>query len=215
MAGFVEQSEDLPDTLEGLLGLHERCVLGKVHTCMIGRVTAFNDAKQTCSVRPVARGRFVNGDTVQEPIIPNVPVVYPQAGGFFLYMPLKPGDDVVVSICERSIEEWKAQSLGDYAPRSTRRMDFSDAVVYPGVSSPNNPLNHAQGDCLVMGEDSPTGARLEIGDGKVSLGTPVLELVDLLEQLATATAAITVSSAPIDNAAVISAIAALIGQLKK
>ena len=41
--------------------------------------------------------------------IPNVPIVFPKAvaGQTYIHMPLIPGDDVVMVISERSLDNWK------------------------------------------------------------------------------------------------------------
>lgn len=93
--------------------------LFELHTGMPGQVVAVHsDAKskrQFVDVRPCLR-RALEGDEdsvepfVEEnlPVLPRVPVGYPQGGGFFVSFPLEPGDFVYVVFAERSIDRFIA-----------------------------------------------------------------------------------------------------------
>lgn len=72
------------------------------------------------------------------PILANVPVVFPHStvSGFSLTIPIKIGDQVLVVIADRSIDEWQA-SGGTGRPvesATPRAHDLTDAIAIIGIS---------------------------------------------------------------------------------
>lgn len=177
---YIPQS-DRPDVdFSELLEIHARTVNGKMSVGMVGRVQTFDPDSNTCSVKPVTQARFQNGDVAELPVLPRVPVKFPQGGGFQITWPLQRGDDVWLDFGERSLEEWKTTNSGNYAPRNKRRFDLSDATAYAGLSSPADPLD-MPGDCMVVGSKVSTGMRIKIGPATIELGTGALGLLNILQ----------------------------------
>ena len=73
-----------------------------------------------------------NGATAKDPIIPDVPLMFPRSGDATLYFPVSAGDAVWLAFSDRSIEEWLA---GDGEEEVTaddpRTHDITDAVAFP------------------------------------------------------------------------------------
>lgn len=183
---FIEQEDE--EEIQGmtdLLDLFERAVKGEINTAFVGQVQSYDESDQTCSVKPIIKARYLNGDELDIPVIPRVPVCFPRGGGFMMTWPLERGDTVLVICADRSLDEWKATDNSSILPFDLRRFDLSDAVAYAGVSSPASPLQSATSDSMVIGEDSLTGMKISIKDGKVSIGTPVAELLSLVDNLIT------------------------------
>ena len=181
---FIEQEDE--EEIQGmtdLLDLFERAVKGEINTAFVGQVQSYDESDQTCSVKPIIKARYLNGDELDIPVIPRVPVCFPRGGGFMMTWPLERGDTVLVVCADRSLDEWKATDNSSILPFDLRRFDLSDAVAYAGVSSPASPLQSATSDSMVIGEDSLTGMKISIKDGTVTIGTPVVELLDQISTL--------------------------------
>lgn len=174
---FIPQDDRPKVKLSELLTLHERTVNGKMTVGLVGEVQSFDAATQTCSVQPVTRARYQNGDTEKLPVIPRVPIRYPQGGGFAITWPLEKGDFVWLDFGERSLEEWKASAEADYAPRHKRRFDITDAVAHAGLSSPAEAIEGVPTDCIKLGSKTPAAMRMEMSQTQVKIGTDTVELL--------------------------------------
>lgn len=87
--------------------------MSDLHTCMPAEIVAVREGKdkrQFVDVLPHLQRAVINedGEPVDEalPVIQMVPVGYPQGGGFFVSMPLRVGDIVLVVFAERSLDSW-------------------------------------------------------------------------------------------------------------
>ena len=187
MTEIIDQGDEtaIVQSMSELLDLHTRAMFGKLHTGCIARVITYDAEKQTATVQPVARQRYIADPTTSErvPSIPGVPVCWPQGGGFAVTMPLAAGDDVFLAFADRSIDEWKRSGAGDYTPALRRRFDLADAVAIP-ITSPNLPLTIASATDLVIGVDNQTGLKIAIDQqNRISIGTPSVDLLALLDSL--------------------------------
>jgi len=96
-----------------------RHALSDLHTCMPGEVvgvrSSARDARQFVDVLPMQQRAVVdeNGVQVSEayPVLQMVPVGYMQGGGFFLSVPLRIGDVVLLVFAERSLDSWIEQAI--------------------------------------------------------------------------------------------------------
>lgn len=173
-----------PEWLE-LLQLAVETRLFEVHTSMPGQVVAVHsDAsskRQYCDVRPCLR-RCLEADEasavpfVEEelPVIPRVPIGYPQGGGWFVSYPLQPGDFVTLVFSERSIDRWIATakkarqqsiSTGDVG---THTLD--GAIALPvGPAPAGELLEGVSGADMVLGHVSGSPLLTFSADGTVTL----------------------------------------------
>lgn len=116
-----------------------RAEMGSNAVQIPGIVVSYDRATQTAKVRPWVMARQHDPDTDELtplvlPIQANVPVMFPSGGGCSITFDLSVGDPVILQMCDRSIDEWKAQQGSPpVAPVNTRRFDLSDAVAYPGT----------------------------------------------------------------------------------
>lgn len=107
--------------------------LTEVHTCLPGRVVAFDSSTQTCSVKPALKRLFYGDDEATEiPVIEDVPVVFPGSGNFWVTFDVKVDSYVLLVFAERSIAKW--MDLGGIVdPEARHKFDYSDAVAIPGL----------------------------------------------------------------------------------
>jgi hypothetical protein len=106
-----------------------------VHTAMPGIVDSYDPSTGLASVKPALKRVYLNGDTVDLPVIKRVPVLMPRASGGAAYvsMPLKQGDPVTMIFSERSLDVWKSTSGGSTVdPGDPRKHHLADAYCFPG-----------------------------------------------------------------------------------
>lgn len=134
----------------------------QIWTTLPGIVDTVDLSAMTCSVQPAIQGVQTNPDGsetfINLPLLVDVPICFPSAGGFTLTLPVKSGDEVLVHIASRCIDSWW-QSGGVGVPMESRMHDLSDGFAVPGVKSQPN----------VISGISATNAQLRTDDGTAYL----------------------------------------------
>lgn len=133
-------------------------VLTQVWTSLPGYIVDYDASTNTATVQLGVQGQLAapnqEPQSVNYPVISDVPVIFPRGGGCTLTFPVKAGDECWVSFACRSIDGWR-QSGGIQPPGSPRRHALSDAVCFVGVMSQANKI----------GSISPSTAQLRSDDG--------------------------------------------------
>lgn len=173
--------EERLDDPEESLRLALESAQAQIWTAMPGVVTSVDLVKQTVSVQPTIQGTTENpnGDTtnVNLPVLVDVPLMFPRAGGFALTFPVKAGDEVLVVFGCRCIDSWW-QSGGVGAPAEARMHDLSDgfAILAP-TSQPKKLTNVSAANVQLRDEAGSTFLEVTPG-GKIKLtATSELEMV--------------------------------------
>jgi len=128
----------LTPSLGQLLSDLEAAIKGSMSTALPATVVTYNPLTQTITAKPSISARFsepTSGALVPVPLpaIANVPVAFPK-GGLGLYSitwPLISGDEVVLVMSDRSMDEWKSTGLPENIPVDSRRFDLTDAIAFP------------------------------------------------------------------------------------
>ena len=142
-----------------------------VHTALIAKVESYDAETQQVNVFPVLKRQVKNMEGAwvgeQLPVLCNVPVLFPRAGGFFISFPIQPGDFVQLIFNEVSIDEW----VTDEAPviRGNRRFTMQGAVAIPGIYPQSQALSGAHDANFVLGQDN--GLQIHIDNQKIRLGS--------------------------------------------
>ena len=182
----MDRRERLDDPEESLRMALESYA-SQLWTALPASVVSVNLAAQTISVQPTIQGSVAdpsgNVRLVNLPVLVDVPLVWPKAGGFALTFPVAAGDEVLVVFSCRCIDSWW-QSGGIGAPAEARMHDLSDgfAILAPtsqpkklsNVSSANVQLRNYAGDTLV--EITPDGKANITGASEINLTAPVINL---------------------------------------
>jgi hypothetical protein len=155
-------------------------------TAMPGIVNSVNHAQVTCTVQPATRSLVTGLDGTQKwvdlPLLLDVPIVFPSAGGFTLTLPIAAGDEVLVVFSSRCIDAWW-QSGGHQNIQAELRMhDLSDGFAIPGPRSLANPLaSFSSTTCRLQKVDgtayleiTPAGAINIVAPGGVNITGPVV-----------------------------------------
>ena len=89
--------------------------------------------RQTCSALLAIQGK-TEGQYNNMPLLVDVPIVYPKAGGYALTFPVKAGDECLIVFSDRCIDAWW-QNGGALPPIDDRIHDLSDAIAIFGPTS--------------------------------------------------------------------------------
>lgn len=183
-----------------------------LHTSMPASVVSYSAGR--ARVQPLLRRKWADGTETALPIVPNVPVSWPQTAAARLKFKLAAGDTGYIICAERSIDEWLLS--GDVVtPQQARTHSLSDAVFVPAlvpygavVDSGHDAELVAGSSALELDDGDATlragAAAVTLEGGKVALGAGAVEVLDLLSQLLGALGAsvTTTPGQPIANAAI-------------
>ena len=146
--------------------------LSDVHTALPGRVEKYEARKQKADVKPLLKRTIIaeGGEEIIEemPIIRDVPVVFPRAGGFFISFPIQKDDYVLLIFNERSIDKFVTGDGGVPDPVDLRMHNLSDAVAIPGFYPFAQALTDADKENLVIGKAG--GCQVHLTPNEVHLG---------------------------------------------
>ncbi len=206
----------------------------EMFTAMPGQVESYNATLGLANIQPGIKRKFIkDNETVNLPIINNVPVVFPRSGQAALTFPLKKGDSVLLVFSQRSLDNWKLAG-GVVEAGDPRHHDLSDAFAIPGGYPKVEPLVGVDPDNVVLQNgvankvtvksnavELTTGIGKFTVDnaGKITLGNGSVDLLGLIDQLIDAICKLTVptgvgpSGIPI-NKAEFSAIKTQLGLIK-
>ncbi len=108
--------------------------LSDLNTSVPGKVVSYDATRNRAVVAPSFPKALSSDDTLEAPKIVEVPVVWPTTGSgkASFTMPLQPGDGVMLSFQQRSLEGWL--SGNEAAPKDPRQFDLSDCVAHPGLN---------------------------------------------------------------------------------
>jgi len=126
---------DRQPTESDVLAEFERRLVTGMRTLVPGQVVTFTPATTTraarVKVQPGQKMRLRNGDEMEIPILPAVPVWYPRGGGLSIEWPLATGDYGWILVADRAIDRWYQQGIPT-APRDGRTHDIGEAIFLPG-----------------------------------------------------------------------------------
>ncbi len=168
---MTSNAERIP-RLSDVIRIRINKALQDMHVALPGRVENYDATTQKASIQPVIKGLFEDEEGVRQverlPVIPNVPVQWPQGGGYFISFPLAIGDTGLLLFSEASLDVWLNEG-GEVDPLDDRRNHLSDAIFIPGVRSFKTPLSEASGDHAVIGKEG--GLQLHINGTTINIGS--------------------------------------------
>ena len=106
----------------------------KTRVASPGIIQCFDPVSQTVTVQLAIREkRYNDGEETWEevPLLVDVPIVFPRAGGYLLTLPIQKGDECLVVFGDNCMDAWW-QSGGIQNQIDCRRHDLSDGYAIPG-----------------------------------------------------------------------------------
>lgn len=156
-------------------------------TAMPAIVQSVDLSAMTIEAQPAIQGVQTNPDGSESfinlPLLVDVPICFPSAGGFTLTLPIATGDEVLIIIASRCIDSWW-QSGGVGVPMEARMHDLSDGFAIPGPKSQPKTISgissfNAQlrtDDGLAFFEITPTGKVNVTAPLGMTFTTPTLQV---------------------------------------
>ena len=166
MRDMAERNADWTAVLRALMD----SVKCDIRVAMPGIVMAWDPSQQTVTVKLTIREKIA-GDGYEKteteiPLLVDVPVVMPRAGGYGLFFAPQRGDECLVVFSDMCIDSWW-QSGGIQSQADKRRHDLSDGFAVLGCwSQVRKPEIPAKG--VRLSDDSGT-AGVSIVDGTVDI----------------------------------------------
>jgi hypothetical protein len=173
----------LTDLLEQTISVALKRMAGPVY----GTVDTYDAATERCSVKPLVP-LLVNGELLEAPKLPSVPVEWPSNGGSHSYkFPLIKGSKVKLAPLGHDHTEWFTTATPDLKPPSERRFSLADLVASPLVPSPlassPDPLSYDAtntkavlfGEHLIGGSDATKATALHLDDVNKDASLPAAD----------------------------------------
>ena len=133
--------------------------LASVWTALPATVTAVNLDAQTVSAQPTVKGTVTAKDGTQSqvslPMLVDVPICWPKAGGFAVTLPVTIGDEILVVFASRCIDGWW-QSGGEQKAAENRMHDLSDGFAIFAPTSQSKKLASVQTDGIEIRNEART-----------------------------------------------------------
>lgn len=152
-----------------------------------GIVESFDAERQTVSVQPSITENIQAGEAAikaaQLPILTDIPICFPRAGGYSITLPVKKGDECLLVFADMCIDGWW-QSGGVQDQMETRRHDLSDAFAIIGTTSQPKKVSAYSSENLQIRTDSHNiVCELDKSSGAVNILKANILTADILDNI--------------------------------
>lgn len=143
-----------------------------------GIIQSFNAIEQTVTVQVALREEVkdssYNKSWINIPLLLDVPLVLPRAGGYCITMPVKQGDECLVIFADMCIDAWW-QNGGIQNQVEKRRHDLSDGFAILGVwSQPKVLKNYSIDSCQLRNKDG--SAYVELKNNEININASSVKI---------------------------------------
>ena len=179
---MISIEDRLKDDAQALRKLFDRFSAG-LHVAAPGIIQTFNADTQTVTVELAIKERVtLDGDdnntrTTEDktlPILLDVPIVIPRAGGYIVTMPIQAGDECLVIFADTCIDSW-FQSGFTQSQMFKRRHSISDGFAILGTWSQPRKISEYSTDSMQIRNDAGDSL-VEVKDGVVNVLTDAVNL---------------------------------------
>jgi len=189
-------------TLTDAISLAIKSALLSTHTALPGEVQSYDTTKQSANIK-ISINRDIEGESVEWPILEDIPVCFPRSNGKGLSFPLASGDSVLLIFNESNLDRWRFFGPGQ-SPIDYRMFDINDAVVIPGFypasgvmdPPPIDDATELRGEKIFIGDHSQSITPVSTSAGATpgtiigaAVGTTIpsgkLDLITILETFMT------------------------------
>ncbi len=143
-----------------------------LRVAMPGIIESYNPKTQTAAIQVAIRERINihgNEEWTEIPLLVDVPILFPRAGGYSITFPVRQGDECLVVFTDCCYDAfWQSGGIQNQVER--RRHDLSDGMaIITGISQPTR-LVGVSTDSLQVRNDAGT-AVVEIQDTTININT--------------------------------------------
>jgi hypothetical protein len=112
-------------------------------------------------------------EAMQLPLLQDVPVMMPSAGGWSLTFPIQPGDECLVVFADTALDVWFQNGGVNNNPISQRRHSLSDAVAIFGLRSrPRGLAGYSTSSAQLRNDDGTVV--IDLTDDQVTVTAPAV-----------------------------------------
>ena len=151
-------------------------------TAIPGVVVSVSADGTTVDVQPaVSMAQTLDGETkaVHMPVLQGVPLmVYGSAAlGLFVCAPVRPGDDGLLIVCDRAIDNWQHGEGVSMAPLgpSPRHHDLTDAAFIPGLQRASGAIQGYPTSAIELRNRAGT-CKLALNDSGITITAPAVTI---------------------------------------
>ena len=119
------------DTPSGAIPEAWKRFMLNVHTSMPGEIVEYDPVTRRAKVQPGIDLRLNDGTTMDRPIIGDVLVIWLTTSSFLQTAELVAGDQVLLLVSERGLEQWKLSHAK--SPPGIGLFQMKDAIAIPGL----------------------------------------------------------------------------------
>lgn len=109
------------------------------------------------------------------PLLTDVPILIPNAGGFSLTFPIQQGDECLVAFTDTPLDAWFQSGGTDNNPMSQRRHSLSDGVAIFGVRSTPRGIQDYSTDSVQLRTDDGTVV-VELTSNTINVNAPTVNV---------------------------------------
>ncbi|EJD3719797.1 translation initiation factor IF-2 [Salmonella enterica subsp. enterica serovar Lattenkamp] len=156
--------------------------LANARSSLPGIIQSFDPETVTCvvmiAVKSSTPAPFESPESAQSvdyPLLMDVPVVFPRGGGVTLTFPIKEGDECLVVFSSRCIDFWW-QNGGVQERADTRMHDLSDAFVIPGPQSQVKKISGISTSAAQLRTDDGSAFVEVAAGGAITITSPQITL---------------------------------------
>lgn len=110
---------------------------------------------------------------VQLPVLSNVPVQWPQGGGWNVTFPIQAGDECIVVFLDTMLDIWFQNGGLNNIPIDPRRHNLSDGIAIFGVRSTPRGLDNYSTDSMQIRNDD-SSVVIDLSDDGVTITAPAI-----------------------------------------
>jgi hypothetical protein len=211
MAGYYGKTQrpNLEDAIAQAVEAERRTIW----TNLPGRVVSVSTDGRTATIKPLHKPVF-NGKAVEMPDLVDAPIERIRSGGLIISMPVKPGDEGMISVMSRNMDDWYGKG-GEQAGFTARAHDLSDATFRPGLSFSGADFPDYNPDSLEIRSVDGTSKFEMTADGKFALESAGEELFNLLDEFMAVMESHTNDGVAHDQAGAVAAIRSRLTALKR
>jgi hypothetical protein len=123
----------MSDDLSKLLRESFEYNMTNVHTAFPGTVEKYDPATRRADIQPYLKRKLPNGEFMDFPIIPDVPVLFFGTINCTIHAPLEKDDEVLMMVCERATDQWRDNGGKGVEDTDPRRFNLMDCFAIPGL----------------------------------------------------------------------------------
>lgn len=161
-------------SLAGALSSAFRNLMMNTEDMLPATVVSYDDKTNRAVIKPLVMMVTTEGGTVGRAPLANIPVFRFGGGGFFIRVPIKPGDFGWIKANDRDISLIFQRGGLEDQPNTARLHSFSDAMFFPDTIK-GWVIDGKNIDALVI-QSMDGSVCLSLHEGKVVLDSPVLEV---------------------------------------